>query len=150
MQTLLLVLLWFLVSLGVVALVAGYHRGSVRPIRHTGPIVSKRLSGDVAILRPTMSERNVEEGSSELRVLIDSLAASGNLRLIVDLSGTKGCCDDIAGVLMHAFALYEKRGGRVVISGVGKTWRHFLGITKLDQVFDIYETEEEAITSLGR
>lgn len=41
----------------------------------------------------------------------------------------------------------NKKGGRIVLLNVGRSVRYLLTITKLDQIFDKYDDEEEAVES---
>ncbi len=141
-----------IVAFGIAALlfrVAAHKRAVRRPVRHVGPVVSLKFSGDIAILLPTLREEGVFERIHELEARIEDLVASGNRRLVVDLSDTKGCADDIAGTLMRAVCLYEEHGGKAVMCGVSTDLRHFFHMGELGMIFEMYDTEAEAIASLG-
>ena len=51
------------------------------------------------------------------------------------------------GVLVSSYTSVQKRKGRLALAGLGKGLQNLIAITKLTRVFDIYETEEEAIAS---
>jgi len=51
------------------------------------------------------------------------------------------------GVLVSSFTSVQKRGGRLVLSGLGRGLQNLIAITKLTRVFDMYENEEDAVKS---
>lgn len=112
-------------------------------------MISQRASGSVAILLPRFREETVDADTAGLVHRVQELAASGNRELVVDLSDTKECVDDVAGALMKASVLYDGLGGRVVVTGVSKGLSYCLRLLKLDQVIEFYDTGAEAIASFG-
>jgi anti-sigma B factor antagonist len=51
------------------------------------------------------------------------------------------------GVLVSSYTSVQKRGGRLVLAGLGRGLQNLVAITKLTRVFDIYENEEDAVKS---
>jgi len=51
------------------------------------------------------------------------------------------------GALVSCFTFAQKREGRLVLAGLGRGVKNLIVQTKLSRVFEIYETEEEAIKS---
>lgn len=53
------------------------------------------------------------------------------------------------GVLVSSYTSVQKRGGRLVLAGLGRGLQNLIAITKLTRVFDIYENVDEAIKSFS-
>jgi len=51
------------------------------------------------------------------------------------------------GVLVSSYTSVQRRGGRLVLSGLGRGLQNLIAITKLTRVFDMYENEEDAVKS---
>ncbi|MFN5866668.1 MAG: STAS domain-containing protein, partial [Candidatus Kapaibacterium sp.] len=51
------------------------------------------------------------------------------------------------GVLISAHANFVKRNGRIALAEIGDSIRSVFAITKLDNVFEVFPSEEEAIKS---
>ncbi len=53
------------------------------------------------------------------------------------------------GVLVSSYTSVQKKGGRLVLAGLGKGLQNLIAITKLTRVFDMYGDEEEAVKSFA-
>ena len=76
---------------------------------------------------------------------ITELAEQGNKDLVINLQDTKHLNSTALGVLIKAHSNYAKRGGKVRLCKVDKTIKNILVITKLAMVFEVFETEQQAI-----
>ena len=108
-----------------------------------------RKEDNVVIL--TIQGRVVGDASLELRRDINGWLAEvpDDVKPNVILSLGKVNMMDSAGlgVLVSSYTSVQKRDGRLVLAGMGKGLQNLIAITKLTRVFDIYESEEEALKS---
>ena len=51
------------------------------------------------------------------------------------------------GVLVSSYTSVQRKGGRLVLAGLGRGLQNLIAITKLTRVFDIYPDEDEAVKS---
>jgi anti-anti-sigma factor len=110
--------------------------------------IHERAVGDVAILdvigRMVLSER-----SSDVlfRGTITDLLSVGRRHLILNLSQVSQV--DTSGItaLVTAHLTTSKRGGALKLVSPTKRVRDLLGITRLNTLFDVYDTEDAAIAS---
>ena len=93
--------------------------------------------------------RVVGDASLELRRSINGWLAEipedEKPNVILDLSKVSMMDSSGLGVLVSSYTSVQKRGGRLVLSGLGRGLQNLIAITKLTRVFDMYETLEEAV-----
>jgi anti-sigma B factor antagonist len=87
--------------------------------------------------------------TDELQKAIMDEAASGNLRLILNMAECHALNSIAIGVLMRGYANYRGRGGEIKLCGLGKRLKDLFTMTKLIMVFEHHETEEEAIAAFA-
>lgn len=87
--------------------------------------------------------------TDELQKAILDAAASGNTRLVLDMSECQSLNSTALGVLIRGYANYRGRGGEVKLCGLGKRIKDLFTMTKLIMVFDHHETENEAIAAFA-
>ena len=87
--------------------------------------------------------------TDELQKAIMDEAASGNLRLVLNMSEVQRLNSIAIGVLMRGYTNYKSRGGEVKLCGLGKSVKDIFIMTKLIMVFDHHETEEQAVASFA-
>jgi len=87
--------------------------------------------------------------TDELQKAILDEAASGNTRLVLNLSECQALNSIAIGVLMRGYANYKGRGGEIKLCGLGKRVKDIFTMTKLIMVFDHHETEEQTLASFA-
>lgn len=110
-------------------------------------MITHRTSGDVAVLVPRLREVSVHNDIEALDAHIEDLAAAGNRHLVISLSDTKGCADDVSALLVKVRLRYDKLKGRVVVSDLTRDLTSCFRAWRIDQVIEVYETEAEALSS---
>ncbi len=100
----------------------------------------------IAVIEPKGKIIGGEE-TDELKTKVSDLLAQGNRKLVIDLSGVNYINSTGIGALVHVYTSYTNAGGKVKLSGMGKSVQNIFVITKLTSVFDTEETKEEAIKS---
>lgn len=111
--------------------------------------VSKLADGEVAVIEPKGELVGGEE-TDELRSEIEKLSAEGNKRLVIDLARTNYLNSTAIGVLIWAHAHYAKIGGEVKLANLNKGIKNIFVITKLTLVFDVLESQLDAVASFAR
>jgi anti-sigma B factor antagonist len=87
--------------------------------------------------------------TDELQKAIMDEAASGNTRLVLNMSECQALNSIAIGVLMRGFTNYKGRGGEIKLCGLGKRVKDVFVMTKLIMVFDHHDTEEKAIAAFA-
>lgn len=79
---------------------------------------------------------------------INNLAASGKTRFALELSGLRYMNSSGLNVLVSILTKARNSGGEVVVCNLSKKVSDLLVITKLDTIFNILPTVEDAIKKL--
>jgi len=77
------------------------------------------------------------------------LAYEGHLTILLNLKNLSRMDSADIGNLIRANISLRRSEGRIHICMVESEIRKLLEMTRLDSVFDIYQTEEEAVETLG-
>ncbi|CUS79499.1 anti-anti-sigma factor [Candidatus Kryptobacter tengchongensis] len=85
--------------------------------------------------------------SPELKAEFLALCQSGVRRLIIDLSQVEYCDSSGLSSLLLCERRMRENNGETILVGVGDKVLNLLKIVKLDSLFQIYPTVEEAIFS---
>lgn len=88
---------------------------------------------------------NAHEVRAELKTLIEN----GNIRLVLDLHGVKFIDSSGLSVLVSALKIAIPKKGKVVLLSPTDEVRALIELTRLHQVFDIYEDRTAAIEELN-
>ena len=111
--------------------------------------VSGRRENDIMIL--DVHGRVIGDADLELRRSIngwlDEIPAGTAPKVVLDLDKVSALDSSGLGVIVASYASVKKRGGRLVLSGLGRGLQNLIVITRLAMIFDVYESKEEAILS---
>ncbi len=105
-----------------------------------------RTSGDVTILTPKGMLLGGKE-TDELQAKIKELSEAGNRKLLINLGQTTFMNSVSLGVLIGGHSSYAKRDAQMKLCAVDKKIQNIFVVTKLSLVFDVYETEAQALAS---
>jgi anti-sigma B factor antagonist len=114
------------------------------PMKH---VKVKRLDG-VVVLSPHGYLVGGEE-TEELQQLIQDLANEGNTALVIDLADTEFINSWALGVLIGGHVNYSKRAARMKLCNVAQKISNLFTITRLNSVFEVYDSEERAVASFS-
>jgi anti-sigma B factor antagonist len=103
-----------------------------------------RTVGDATILTPKGMLLGGKE-TDELQSKIKELSEAGNKKLLIDLGQTTFMNSVSLGVLIAGHSNYAKRQAKLKLSNVDKKIQNIFVVTKLSLVFDVYDSEEEAL-----
>ena len=108
--------------------------------------ISERQAGDITILDMD-GKVTIGEGSVALRNAIRRLLGEGKNKILLNL-GKVGYIDSSGiGELVSSFTAVNKEGGTLKLLNLTQKIQDLLAITKLLTVFDVYESESEALSS---
>ena len=80
----------------------------------------------------------------ELIRLVDEKCEAGTAQIIFDLSNLRIMNSTGLNILVHSLTAARKSGGDVVIAGITEKVRQLFIITKLNTIFQVFESEEGA------
>lgn len=108
--------------------------------------ISERQAGDITILDMD-GKVTIGEGSVALRTTIRRLLGEGKKKILLNL-GNVGYVDSSGiGELVSSFTAVNKEGGSLKLLNLTQKIQDLLAITKLLTVFDVYDSESEALSS---
>ena len=88
--------------------------------------------------------------TDEFRAAVADLIEQGNKCLVIDLHKVNYLNSSGIGALISAHTSYAKNGGEVKLIGINTDVHNLLVVTKLIDVFDVYETVNEAIENFSK
>ena len=108
--------------------------------------IRERQAGDITVL--DMDGRiTIGEGSVALRSAIRRLLEEGKKHILLNLAGVGYIDSSGIGELIANYITVGRGGGQLKLLNLTDKVQDLLVITKLLTVFDVYETESEALTS---
>ena len=110
--------------------------------------IAERTVGDVTILE--LDGRLVlEEGDISLRDCINNLLAQHRVKIVLDMKSVTYMDSAGIGMLVSKYLSAFRKGGTVKLLHLTNRSDHLLEITRLSSVFEIFESEDDAIRSFG-
>lgn len=108
--------------------------------------ISERQAGDVTVL-DLSGKVTIGEGSVALRTAIRRMLEEGKKKILLNLSGVGYVDSSGIGELVSSYTAINKDGGQLKLLNLTQKIQDLLTITKLLTVFDVYESESEALNS---
>jgi anti-sigma B factor antagonist len=108
--------------------------------------ISERQVGDVTILDMD-GKITIGEGSVALRTAIRRLLEEGKKKILLNLARVNYIDSSGIGELVSSYTAIGKETGQLKLLNLTQKLQDLLTITKLLTVFDVYESEEEALAS---
>jgi len=90
------------------------------------------------------------EESSELRDSIKALLAAGGRRIVLNLAEATYIDSGGLGTLVALYTTAQNAGASIKLANLTRRVGDVLQVTKLLTVFDVYDTEGEAVQSLRK
>jgi anti-sigma B factor antagonist len=88
--------------------------------------------------------------SAEFSETLHSLMEKGKKNVIVDMSHVGFISSSGLGILISGLTSLKKGGGDLKLAAISHKMEGLLSITKLDQIFEQYETVEQAEASFNK
>lgn len=89
------------------------------------------------------------EESRALRERVKELLAEKKTRLVLNLRDVNFIDSSGAGALVACFTSARAVGGDLRLANINRHFRDFLEITRLVNILDVFNSEEEAVASFG-
>jgi len=110
--------------------------------------ITERRVGDVTILEldgPLV----VDQGETTLKTWVDRIVEEGRVNIVLDLGKVTLLDSAGIGMLVSKYLTAHRRGGRLKLLHLTLRSDYLMHVTKLFTVFEIFESEDEAIRSFG-
>lgn len=110
--------------------------------------IDERMVGSAVVL-DLHGKLMLGDGDGLLKDKIQSLMFQGQRQMVLNLSDLTYMDSSGLGELIASYASVVKQSGSLKISGLGKRLSDLLTIAKVLTVFDVYESEAEALQSFS-
>lgn len=107
--------------------------------RRVGAVTLLALSGHLV----------ADEGDRAFTGRVSSVVDSGRIHIVVDLRGITYVDSGGVGALVAMFLYVRRRGGRLTLLRPSPRVCRVLRMTRLTNVFEVYEREDEALCSFA-
>ena len=108
--------------------------------------IQERAVGDVVIL-DVKGKLRVSEGDIALKDKVHSLVSQGQKNLLLNLANVTYIDSSALGVIVSTYTTVRKAGGALKLLHLTKRSHELMVITKLADVFDFFDSEDEAVKS---
>jgi anti-sigma B factor antagonist len=109
--------------------------------------ITQHAVGDVTVLTPV--GRIVTEDGDALRNVVDALVQQGRVKIVLDLQQITYIDSSGLGLMVSKYVSARRRGGDVKLLHPTARSLHLLEITHLSEVFDVFESESDAVRAFG-
>ena len=103
----------------------------------------ERKEGDVRVIR--VDGQLVVGNRAELKETIQRLADAGERKILVDFTGTGYIDSSGLGALVSMAKKVREQGGELRLAGLNEDLRSLFELTKLDTLFSIADSSEQAL-----
>ena len=107
-----------------------------------------RDRGDVRIIE-LAGKITIGTGDVKMRELISTALEDGKSNLILDLGGVTAIDSSGIGEMVACYTTVTKREGQLKLLRMSPKINDILQVTQLITVFDVFDDEEEAVSSFG-
>lgn len=115
----------------------------------TSLVITQRSVARVTIVELSGPLLYDDEGERLFREQIISLISSGERQIVIDLSQVTHMDSGSVGTLVAVHLHALKRGGLVKLLNPSERVVRVLHITRLESIFEIFASEDEAVRSFG-
>lgn len=110
--------------------------------------IEERPTGGVMIL-DLKGKLTIGDGDELLKDKINSLVQQGHTKLILNLADVPYIDSGGLGQVVRTYTTVKQHNGSLKLMNVTKRIEDLLAITKLLTVFDVFETEQDALQSFS-
>jgi anti-sigma B factor antagonist len=110
--------------------------------------ILERPIGNVTIL-DIEGRITVQDGATTFHEAVQRLVSQNHVDLLLNLQFVPYIDSTALGALVSAYATVARRGGRLRLLKPGTRVRDLLTITRLSTVFELYESEAQALAAFG-
>lgn len=120
--------------------------GEVRPAGDG--IAEVEIIGSTAVATMTVTELSQQEGADRLSSLLDEVAQTGALHIVLDVQAVHYMDTACLGCLVQALNNLAERGGRIALANPNHSVHYVFRLTRLDRVFRICSNVMSAIEAV--
>lgn len=95
-------------------------------------------------------ERATLQNAWEFRNALSELVEKGEKSIIVNLSAVNFADSSFLGVLIHFFKVLVRRDGELKLVGLNSSLQILFEMANLTQLFNVYDTVEDAVRSCNQ
>jgi anti-sigma B factor antagonist len=110
-------------------------------------IATREVNG-VTVIAPT-GKLTIGVGDVALRDAVRTALEAGKSKILVNLEGVTTIDSSGVGELVSSYTSVSNRGGRVKLCSVPPKVRDILYITQLITIFEVFDSEAEAVDSFA-
>lgn len=110
--------------------------------------ISARHREGITVLDPK-GKITIGVGDVALREAVQEALDAGAKKILINLSNVSTVDSSGIGEMVSAYTTVTNRGGQLKLVGLPPKVQDILQITQLITVFDVFDTEDEAIDSFG-
>ena len=110
--------------------------------------ISNRKSGSVTIV-DLSGKIALGESNRALHEAIRGLTANGEKNILLNLANVTLIDSSGLGELVASYASVERNGGAMKLANLSDRFIELITITKLYTVFDVFDSEADALASFG-
>lgn len=110
--------------------------------------ISARHREGITILDPK-GKITIGVGDVALREAVQEALDAGAKKILINLTNVSTVDSSGIGEMVSAYTTVTNRGGQLKLVGLPPKVQDILQITQLITVFDVFESEDEAIDSFG-
>lgn len=109
--------------------------------------LDQRRAGNALIVTP-LEDRLDARVATDFKERMIELIASGNTVIVLDLSKVEFIDSSGLGAIVSSL---KRMGGRgeLVVCGLQETTMTLFKLTRMDRVFQVFESEQQAVSALG-
>jgi anti-sigma B factor antagonist len=111
--------------------------------------IETRTIGDVRIL-DCSGKITLGEGTMAVRNTVRDILKGDGKKIILNLEDVSYIDSSGIGELVSTYTTVASNGGKLVLLHLTKKIQELLAITKLLTVFQVYDTEQAALSGLGK
>ena len=108
--------------------------------------ISTQTLGDVEIIK-LQGKITIGAGDSQLREVITNALNQGKQKILLDMEGVTTIDSSGIGELVGSFTTVTNRGGKLKLLHLPSKVTDLLQVTQLITVFEVYENQEQALSS---
>ncbi len=108
--------------------------------------ISTRQSGNATIV-DVVGDIDLHNSREVRRVMLDAFQQKRAPRVIVNLKGVRYIDSSGVASLVEGLKVSRSMGSRLILFGLSPAAREVLELSRLAKVFEVYESEEQALAS---
>ena len=107
--------------------------------------IGQRMVGDVAVV-DLDGKVTIGETNRQLHEALRTLVGAGTNKIVLNLKNVKVIDSSGLGEIVAGYSTLKTNGGSLVLANMPSRVTDLMTITKLYTVFDVYESEDEALS----